>query len=64
MNENLNYKQAYYYLFNKVTDIIKALKNIQIHSENICINDEICSDNQINEAQVLQNMAMHIKEQL
>lgn len=38
--ETLNYKEAYYYLFNQVTDMMEELKNIQIQAEELCIKDE------------------------
>ena len=37
MNQDLNYKQAYYHLFNTVTDIINLLKHLQQQSEDIII---------------------------
>ena len=43
-SDELNYKQAYLYLFQQVTDIIKKLKTIQRKAEEICI-DETLSDN-------------------
>lgn len=33
----MNYKDAYYYLFNQITDFENQLKNIQIKAEDICI---------------------------
>lgn len=33
----MNYKEAYYYLFNEVSDLIEKLKTIQVTSEEICI---------------------------
>ena len=33
----MNYKEAYYYLFNEVSDLIEKLKEIQAASEEICI---------------------------
>lgn len=38
--EELNYKEAYYYLFNQVTDMMEQLKNIQIQAEELCTKDE------------------------
>ena len=32
-----NYTEAYYYLFNEVSDLIEKLKEIQAASEEICI---------------------------
>lgn len=43
-SDELNYKQAYFYLFHQMTDIIKKLKDIQIKAEEICI-DETTSEN-------------------
>lgn len=36
----VNYKRAYFRLFNIVTDIIEELKNGQSEVEEECINDE------------------------
>ena len=33
----MNYKEAYYYLFNEVSDLIEKLKEIHAASEEICI---------------------------
>ncbi|MEG0895554.1 MAG: hypothetical protein RSE93_07535 [Oscillospiraceae bacterium] len=35
-----DYKQMYYLLFNKITDIIEELKDVQIKAEEIYINQE------------------------
>ena len=35
----LNYKEAYYYLFNRLTYITGVLQSIQRNAEDICISD-------------------------
>ncbi len=35
-----NYEEMYYTLFNKVTDIIKELKEVQAKMEEMCIEDK------------------------
>ena len=35
-----DYKEMYFTLFNKVTEIIEELKNVQAEMEEMCINDE------------------------
>ena len=60
--EELNYKKAYYYLFNRTTDIIKILQAIQRKSEDICI-DESHDDIEINVNETLQNMIDNINNQ-
>lgn len=40
-SKDLNYKQAYYYLFNQTTEIMKALRIIQRKAENICIRETV-----------------------
>ncbi len=36
----MNYKDGYYYLFNKITELSEHLKDIQIQAEEICISDD------------------------
>lgn len=36
----MDYKNAYYFLFNQVTDLIQSLKAIQLQAEEICISDD------------------------
>jgi len=35
----MNYKDAYYHLFNEVSDLIERLKQIQAESEELCIGE-------------------------
>lgn len=35
----MNYKDAYYHLFNEVSTLIEQLKRIQIESEELCIGE-------------------------
>jgi len=39
-SDDLNYKQAYFYLFRQVTEIIKQLEAVQKKAEDICIAEE------------------------
>ena len=39
--KNIDYKELYYHLFNKITDIIKELSDIQASAEELYINSEI-----------------------
>jgi len=39
MNQDLNYKQGYYYLFNQYAELIKAIQRIQQTAEEIIISD-------------------------
>jgi len=59
--EELNYKQAYYYLFNKVTDMIKALQIVQRKAEEICIS-EVPDDVEICTEKILRNLADNIND--
>jgi len=59
--EELNYKKAYYYLFNQVTDTIKALQFIQRKAEDICTDDAQTDDIEIDVNGTLQNMIDNIK---
>lgn len=60
--EELNYKEAYYYLFNKITDTIRILKIIQRKAESICI-DETTSDKiDIDIDEMLKKLINNIKE--
>jgi len=45
-SDELNYKQAYLRLLNRVTDMIARLREIQSEAEDICINeiDEMIPD--------------------
>ncbi len=36
----MNYKKAYYELFNNVSDIIEKLKEIQMTAEETCISED------------------------
>lgn len=60
--EELNYKQAYHYLFNKVTDTIKALKIIQRKAEDICIDETISDNTAIDTDEMLKELINNIKE--
>lgn len=35
-----DYKEMYFELFNKVTDVIEELKDIQLQMEEKCVNEE------------------------
>ncbi len=37
----MDYKNAYYFLFNQVTGLIESLKVIQLQVEKICISDDV-----------------------
>ena len=62
--EELNYKQAYYYLFNRITDIITILQVIQRKSEDICIEETNINlnDIEIDVNKTLQAIIDNIKE--
>jgi len=62
MKDELNYKEAYYYLFNKITDNINSLKNIQNRAEKICTNENICQEVPKDIDQTLKNITEYIKE--
>ena len=61
--DELNYKKAYYYLFNQITDAIKSLQVIQRKAEDICTDDEQTDDMEIDVNETLQNMLDNIKEE-
>jgi len=61
--KDLNYKDAYYYLFNKVTDIIGALQIAQRKAEEICINETKPDNIEINIEEIIKNIADIIKEE-
>ena len=61
--EELNYKKAYYYLFNAITDIIKILQVIQRKAENICVDETPLDDLEINVNETLQNIINIIKSE-
>jgi len=58
--EELNYKKAYYYLFNKTTDMIKALKTIQRKAEEICTNETPPDDIEIDTEKILTDIINNI----
>jgi len=60
--EELNYKNAYYYLFNKITDIIKVLQTIQRKAEEISIDDTTSKDIEINVEEILKSIINNLKE--
>ena len=62
--EDLNYKQAYYYLFNKVTDMIKVLQVIQRRAEEICTNEAIPDDTEINTEEMLAKIISDINKKI
>lgn len=63
-NDELNYKQAYYYLFNQITNIIKWLKFAQGNAETICV--DLIPEEQVktDTAQMLENLIKGIKEEI
>ena len=62
MNDELNYKQAYYYLFSKISDIIDELQKIQLNAEQICTSEALTHETKTDTARILKNIAEHIKE--
>lgn len=60
--EELNYKQAYYYLFNKVTGIIKSLKIIQRNAEDICVDESTSESTEIDADEILKEIINNIKK--
>ena len=65
MQDELNYKQAYYYLCNKITDIIETLTKIQRNAEELCIAESIPSDTpQPDAEQALKNMAEYVMKNM
>ena len=59
--EKLNYKEAYYYLFNKTTDIIKTLRIIQRKAEEMCIAEPMYDDGvEIDTEEILKNIISNI----
>ena len=60
--EELNYKHAYNYLFNKVTEIIKLLAVVQLKAEEICIDDAPCDDIEIDTDEILKNIINKIRD--
>lgn len=63
-NDELNYKQAYYYLFNQITNIITWLKFAQGNAETICV--DLIPEEKINKdtAQMLEKLIKSIKEDI
>jgi hypothetical protein len=71
--DNLNYKQAYYFLFNKITDlitvfekknissVIDVLKKIQVTAEEIAISDRNIKQLELDIEQTLIKLADKIK---
>ena len=59
--DELNYKQAYLYLFQQVTDTIKKLKSVQRKSEKICIDETTTKSIEINTEEVLRELIDNIK---
>ncbi|MDR0857525.1 MAG: hypothetical protein LBN97_00660 [Oscillospiraceae bacterium] len=55
ISNELNYKEAYYYLFNNITSFITWLQELQEISEEICVGESKRSE-QINIAEVLKNL--------
>lgn len=43
-----DYKTLYYQLFNKITDVIEELKEIQCQTEEMCINTSLPSEDSEN----------------
>ena len=60
-SDELNYKQAYLYLFHQVTYVIKRLKAIQIKAEDICIDEAMPDSQEIDTEEVLRRIAENIK---
>ena len=47
-SDELNYKQAYLFLFQQITEIIEKLKFIQENVEEICIDETVADSAEIN----------------
>ena len=58
--EELNYKKAYYYLFNQVTDIITMLQIIQRKAEDISIDETNQNSIEIDVNKTLQSIIDNI----
>jgi hypothetical protein len=41
MKDSLNYEQAYYHLYNAISDIIETLKSVQCQAEEIAIREDM-----------------------
>lgn len=54
--DELNYKQAYLYMFNQLDNIIKKLILIQRNAENICIDDTPHENIEIDTEEILKNL--------
>lgn len=61
-SDELNYKEAYYYLFNQVTDMITKLKGMQKKAESICIDEPPPVDVEINIGETLGKMADYVNK--
>lgn len=61
-NDELNYKQAYYYLFNQITNIITWLKFAQGNAETICVDSIPEEQVRTDTAQMLDELIKNIKE--
>jgi len=59
--DELNYKQAYTYLFRQVTDIIKKLKAVQRKAEEICVDETIQDSMEIDTEEILREITENIK---
>ena len=57
----LNYKKAYYYLFNQMTDIGELIKLIQKSAENICTDSALPRELDIGVEKVLQSIIKRIE---
>ena len=60
-NNELNYKQAYYYLLNQITDVIKNLMIIQRKASEICIDETPVDDTEPNFDEVLKKIIGELK---
>ena len=59
--DELNYKQAYLYLFQQVSDTIKRLKAIQRKAEDICINETIHDVPEIDPTEMIRSIAAKLE---
>ena len=59
----LNYKQAYLYIFNELSDITKKLIMIQREAESICIDDISYESMGIDIEEILKDLINTIKNQ-
>lgn len=59
--DELNYRQAYYHLFNQITEIIRLLMIIQREASEICIDEPTPDDIKINTNEVLKKIINELK---